>query len=76
MAFRRQGREGKEVGKINSPVTKRFVGLGVACGKDVKGAGRSLIDTMLHEGGTGQDLRGGSCHNEETVWGEAMGVEC
>lgn len=35
--------------------------VGVACGEDVKGAGKSLVDTMFLEGGVGQDLRGGTC---------------
>lgn len=50
--------------------------VGVACGEDIKGAGKSLVDTMFLEGGVGQDLRGGTCLEEEKVWGETMGVEC
>lgn len=52
------------------------VGLGVACSGNVKGSGKSFIDTKLHEDGIGQDLKGGSCQNEAKVWGEVMGVEC
>lgn len=52
------------------------VGLGVACSDNVKGSGKSFIDTKLQEGGTEQDLRGGSRQNEAKVWGEVMGVEC
>lgn len=52
------------------------VGLIVACSDNVKGAGKSFIDRKLHEGGIGQDLRGGQCQNEAKVWNEVMGVEC
>jgi hypothetical protein len=49
---------------------------GVAVSEDVKGAGKSFVDTMLREGWVEYGLGGGTCPDEEKVLGEAVGVEC
>lgn len=48
----------------------------MAGSKDIKGAGKSLVDTVLHEDWFGQDLGGDACQDEAKLWGEAMGVDC